>query len=168
MKLNNLHDLLVAELKDLYSAETQLLKALPRMAKATSSDSVRSAIEEHIQVTEEQKHRLERIAEELECSLRGRKCRAMQGIIEEGEEVLEFDADPAVLDAAIVAAAQRAEHYEISGYGTARTFAATLGYDSAAELLQTTLDEESQTDTALSEIAESEINPRAAQVAAKA
>ncbi len=165
MKLNNLHDLFVAELKDLHSAETQLLKALPRMAKAASDDALRQAIEEHITVTEKQRDRIEKICDELDATPRGKKCRAMEGIIEEGEEVLQYDAEPAVLDAAIIAAAQRAEHYEIASYGTARTFANMLGYRDAAELLQQTLDEEVATDETLTDLAESDINSRATETA---
>jgi ferritin-like metal-binding protein YciE len=162
MKLKSMQDLYVSELKDLYSAETQLLKALPKMAKAASSDTLREAIEEHIQVTEKQKQRIEQIAEEMDFKPGGRKCKAMEGLIHEGEEALQADSEPAVQDAAIIAAAQRIEHYEIAAYGTARTIARTLGYDNAAQLLQQTLDEESSTDQVLTDIAETQVNPQAA------
>ena len=164
MKLKSMQDLYVSELKDLYSAETQLLKALPKMAKAASSATLRQAIEEHIDVTEKQKQRLEQIAENLDIKPSGKKCKAMEGLIAEGEEAIKAEADESVHDAAIIAAAQRIEHYEIAGYGTARTFAKTLGFTDAADLLQQTLDEESQTDRMLTDLAESEINPHAAQV----
>lgn len=163
MKLKSMQELYVSELKDLYSAENQLLKALPKMAKAASSETLRQAIEEHIEVTEKQKKRIERIAEEMDIKLGGKKCKAMEGLIAEGQEAINAEADPAVHDAALIAAAQRIEHYEIAGYGTARSFARTLGFDSAADLLQETLDEESQADQMLTEMAESEINPHAAQ-----
>lgn len=162
MKLKSMQDLYIAELKDLYSAETQLLKALPKMAKAASSDTLRNAIQEHIQVTEKQKQRIEQIAEELDIRPGGRRCKAMEGLIQEGEEALHSESDPAVLDAAIISAAQRIEHYEIAGYGTARAIASALGYQDAAKLLQETLDEESSADQMLSEIAESQVNPEAA------
>jgi ferritin-like metal-binding protein YciE len=155
MKLKSMQDLYIAELKDLYSAESQLLKALPKMAKAASSETLKAAIEEHIDVTEKHKQRLEQIAEKLDFK--------PGGLIEEGEEAIKAEADPAVHDAALIAAAQRIEHYEIAGYGTARTFAKTLGFDDAADLLQQTLDEESQTDQTLTDLAESQINPKAAQ-----
>lgn len=163
MKLKSMQDLYIAELKDLYSAESQLLKSLPKMAKAASSETLKAAIEEHIEVTEKHKQRLEQIAEKLDFKPGGRKCKAMAGLIEEGDDAIKADADPAVHDAALIAAAQRIEHYEIAGYGTARTFAKTLGFHDAADLLQQTLDEESQTDQTLSELAESQINPKAAQ-----
>lgn len=163
MKLKSMKDLFVSELKDLYSAETQLLKALPKMAKSVSSDRLREAIEEHIHETEQQKQRIEQIAEEADFTPRGKKCKAMEGLIHEGEDAISADADPAVHDAAIIAAAQRIEHYEIAGYGTVRTFAKLLGYDHASDLLQQTLDEESHADQLLSELAETTINVEAAQ-----
>jgi ferritin-like metal-binding protein YciE len=161
MKLNNLTDLYLVELKDLYSAETQLIRALPKMAKAATSPSLREAFEEHLSATEQHRDRLEQIFKELDASPKGKKCVAMEGLIEEGSEVIEAEAEPAVKDAALIAAAQRVEHYEIAVYGTARSFAELLGHSEQAELLQTTLDEEEETDEALSELAESEINEKA-------
>jgi ferritin-like metal-binding protein YciE len=118
MKPKNLRDLFVMELKDIYNAETQLLKALPKMAKAATSPTLKDALQEHLAVTEQQRDRLDQIFQELDESPRGKKCKAMEGLIEEGQEVLELDADPAVKDAALIAAAQRVEHYEIAVYGT--------------------------------------------------
>src|SRR4051794_36052198 len=138
MKLDSLHDLLVSELKDLYSAENQLVKALPKMAKAASSAELRDAFTQHLEVTRGQVERLEQVFAELDVSPRGKKCKAMEGLIEEGKELLEEDADPAVLDAALIAAAQRVEHYEIAGYGCVRTFAEHLGYDKVVRLLEET------------------------------
>jgi ferritin-like metal-binding protein YciE len=162
MKLNSLNDLLIKELRDLYSAEKQLIRALPKMAKAANSAALQEAIEEHLEVTKEQAQRLEDIFEMLSASSRGPKCAAMEGLIEEGEELLEQDAEAHVRDAGLIGAAQRVEHYEIAGYGVARTFARLLGHDKVADLLQTTLDEEAATDKKLTELAESEINVEAA------
>jgi ferritin-like metal-binding protein YciE len=162
MKLKTLDDLLVKELRDLYSAEKQLIKALPKMAKAANSGALAEAITEHLEVTRTQAERLEKIFEMLEVSSRGPKCAAMEGLIEEGSELLEEEGDPSVIDAGIIGAAQRVEHYEIAGYGVARTFARLLGHDKIADLLQTTLDEEGETDKHLTELAESEINVEAA------
>jgi len=154
MKLESLHDLFVDELKDLYNAENQLTKALPKLAKAAASDELRTAFEKHLKETEHQVERLETIFEQLEASPKGKRCKAMAGLIEEGKEMMEADGEEAVKDAALIAAAQRVEHYEIAGYGTARTFAQLLGFDEAADLLQETLDEEAAADKKLTEIAE--------------
>jgi ferritin-like metal-binding protein YciE len=162
MKLNNLNDLLVKEVRDLYSAEKQLIKALPKMAKGAQSKALKAAITEHLEVTKKQAERLEQVFELLDVSSRGPKCAAMEGLIEEGSEMLEEDGDASVIDAGIIGAAQRVEHYEIAGYGVARTFARLLGHDKVADLLQTTLDEEAETDVKLTELAESEINVEAA------
>jgi ferritin-like metal-binding protein YciE len=158
MALRTLEDLFVKELKDLYSAEKQILKALPKMAKAASSEKLREGFEEHREQTEGHVERLEKIFESLGKPSRGVKCAAMEGIIEEGKELLEEDADESVMDAALIAAAQRVEHYEIAAYGTVRTLARMLGNSEAEELLQQTLDEEKQTDEKLTELAESEVN----------
>ncbi len=155
MKLETLHDLFVHELRDIYSAENQLLKALPRMAKAASSEELRAAFEEHLGQTQDQVERLETIFEQLEVRPRGKKCVAMEGLIEEGKDLLGDDADPAVKDAALIASAQKVEHYEIAAYGTVRTYAELLGFDGAAALLQQSLDEESATDEKLTELARS-------------
>ena len=158
MELKNLQDLFVHELKDLYSAEQQILQALPKMAGATGHQELRQAFEEHAEVTREQVRRLDMIADELGLDLKGHKCRGMEGIIKEGQELLDSKADPDVLDAGLIGAAQRVEHYEMAGYGTARTFARRLGHERAAELLQRTLDEEGTTDHRLTEIAEGMVN----------
>ena len=157
-KLNNLQDLFVHELKDLYSAEQQILQALPKMAGATRHQELRQAFEEHTQVTREQVTRLETIADELGVDIKGHKCKGIEGIIREGQELLDAGADPDTLDAGLIGAAQRVEHYEIAGYGTARTFARRLGHERAAELLQRTLDEEGNTDHRLTAIAEGMVN----------
>lgn len=154
-KLKNLSDLLVQELRDLYSAETQLVKALPKMAKAASSDELRSGFEEHLEQTKQHVDRLERVMEILGSTPKGKTCKAMQGLIAEGEEVLKEEATESVRDAALIAAAQKVEHYEIAGYGTARTFAELLSQDEVADILQETLDEEGETDKRLTAIAES-------------
>ena len=161
MKLESLQDLLVHELKDLYSAENQLVKALPKMAKAAESEDLKAAFEEHWEVTKTQVERLETIFEELGVSPKGKKCKAMEGLIEEGSELISEDGEPSVKDAALIAAAQKVEHYEIAGYGCARTYAQLLGMDKAAELLQETLDEEGETDKKLTELAESVVNVEA-------
>lgn len=164
MKLNSVQDLLIHELKDLYSAENQLVKALPKMAKAATSESLAAAFEKHLEVTRGQVERLDTIFESLEASPRGKKCAAMEGLIEEAQELLKEDAAPEVLDAALIGAAQKVEHYEIASYGTARTLASLLGLNKVAKLLQATLDEESATDEELTALAESEVNVEASQV----
>src|SRR4029079_19735859 len=161
MALDSLHDLYVNELKDLYNAENQLVKALPKMAKAASNPDLKAAIEEHLEVTRKQVERLERVFEGLGVSPKGKKCKAMEGLIEEGKEVMEEDGEEAVIDAALIAAAQRLEHYEMAGYGCVRTFARLLGYEEAARLLQETLDEEGEADKKLTELAETGINVEA-------
>jgi ferritin-like metal-binding protein YciE len=167
VKLQTLEDLLVKELRDLYSAEKQLIRALPKMAKAANSEALREALQEHLEVTKEQAVRLEQIFDQLGISSRGPKCEAMEGLIAEGEELLEQEGAPAVMDAGIISAAQRVEHYEMAGYGSARTFARLLGHDEMAETLQKTLDEEGDADEKLTELAESEINVEAASRANK-
>jgi ferritin-like metal-binding protein YciE len=161
MALDSLHNLYVDELKDLYSAENQLVKALPKMAKAASSPKLKSAIKEHLEVTKGQVGRLEQIFTKLGVSPKGKKCKAMEGLIEEGKEVMEEHGEPSVIDAALIGAAQRVEHYEMAGYGCVRTFANLLGYEQAAKLLQKTLDEEGEADKALTELAETVINVQA-------
>jgi ferritin-like metal-binding protein YciE len=152
-KLSTLEQLLVHELKDLYSAENQLLKALPKMAKAATSPKLKAGFEKHLGETEVHVKRLEEIMEELGASPKGKTCAAMKGLVEEGAETIAEDAEAAVKDAALIAAAQRVEHYEIAGYGTARTFAELLGHKEVAKKLQMTLDEEGATDHALTKIA---------------
>ena len=164
MSLDSLHDLYVDELKDIHSAERQLLRALPRMAKAAESPELRSAFESHLKETEKQVERLDKIFAELEKKATGKKCKGMEGLIEEGKEMLEEEADPAVMDAALIAAAQRVEHYEIAAYGCVRNYAELLGYTSAARLLQQSLDEEEAADKKLSQLAEGGINEAAVAV----
>src|SRR5207253_4848194 len=127
-------------------AENQLVKALPKLAKAASAPELRAAFEEHLEVTRGQVERLEKIFDALDMKPRGKKCQAMEGLIDEGKELMDEDIEPAVMDAALIAAAQKVEHYEIAGYGCARTFAHLLGEEKAAELLQETLDEEGEAD----------------------
>ena len=161
MALGTLHDLYVEELRDPYNAENQLLKALPKMAKAASDERLQAAFEEHLEVTRGQVERLDRIFKELGIRATGKKCAAMEGLVEEAKELLEEDAEPSVLDAALISAAQKVEHYEIASYGCVRTYARQLGYERAAELLQETLDEEAETDELLTELAEAVINVEA-------
>jgi ferritin-like metal-binding protein YciE len=163
MKLESMHDLFVKELKDLYAAENQLVKALPKMAKASASDELRTAFEEHLEQTKGHVERLEQIFDKMQASHRGAKCKAMEGLIEEGKDTIKEEAEDAIRDAAIIAAAQRVEHYEIAGYGCARTFARLLGDEESANLLQQTLDEEAEADKKLTEIAESSINLQAVE-----
>jgi ferritin-like metal-binding protein YciE len=154
MKMESLHELFVEELKDLYSAENQILKALPKMAKAASSKDLKKGFEEHLQQTKGHVERLEKIFKELDESPKGKKCKGMEGLITEGKELMEEDAEPEALDAGLIAAAQHVEHYEIAGYGCGRTYAQLLGRDRIAQLLQKTLDEEKQTDAKLTSLAE--------------
>ncbi|MCC7424542.1 MAG: ferritin-like domain-containing protein [Planctomycetaceae bacterium] len=162
MKLETLQDLLIDQLKDIYSAENQLIKALPRMAKAATSDALRDAFESHLAETEKQVERLDQIFERLEVKPGRKKCKAMEGLLEEGKEVISEDAEPMVHDAALIAAAQRVEHYEIAAYGCARTFATLLGDNATADLLEESLSEESAADEKLTEVAMSGINQEAA------
>jgi ferritin-like metal-binding protein YciE len=161
MTPDNLHELLVDELKDLYSAETQLTRALPKMAKKAQDMELRTAFQSHLNQTEEHVNRLERVCELLDAKPRGKKCVAMEGLIEEGKEAMEEISDHDVLDAAMIGAAQKVEHYEIAGYGTARTHALRLGYVEAASILQQTLEEEGDADKMLTRIAESHVNAEA-------
>lgn len=165
MKLKSLRDLYVHELKDIYSGEKQIVKALPKMAKAASHEELVAGFEEHLAQTEQQIERLERILEGLGESTRGDKCKGMEGILEEGKQLMEEDASPDVLDAALIAGAQKVEHYEIASYGTVRAWAEMLGEDEAVQLLQQTLDEEIETDEKLSELAENAINAEAGMAA---
>ena len=162
MKLESLRELLVDELKDLYSAENQLVKALPKMAKAAASPELKAAFEEHLEETKGHVGRLVTIFEQLEGSPKGKKCKAMEGLVEEGSEFIDADGEDSVKDAALICAAQKVEHYEIASYGCARTFATLLGLDEVAELLQETLDEEGNADKKLTELAETVINVEAA------
>lgn len=158
MELKTLQDLYVQELKDLYDAENQLLKALPKMAKAASSDELREAFEMHLEETEGQVERLEQIFERLGTSPKGKKCKAMAGLIEEGKEAIEEEAADDVRDVALITAAQKTEHYEIAGYGCCATYARVLGNEEDVELLEQTLEEEKEADIKLTELAEGCIN----------
>lgn len=154
MTLQNLTDLFVHELRDLYSAEEQIIHALPTMIKASSDQDLKLSLKRHLDVTQEQLKRLDRIAAELEVSLEGHTCKGMKGIIDEGNELLEMIEDSATKDAAVIASAQRVEHYEIAGYGCALHFAEELELESIAELLEQTLEEEFEADEELSSLAE--------------
>lgn len=160
-KMATLEDLYTDLLKDLYSAEKQLVKALPKLAKNAQSPDLQKALQDHLKQTEGQVERIERIFTELGSSPRGKKCVGMEGLVEEGNELLQEDTEPNVLDAGLIAAAQKVEHYEIASYGTARAWAQRLGYDNAARLLQETLEEESMANEKLTRIAESHINMEA-------
>ena len=157
-KLSSLDDLLVHELQDIYHAEGQILKALPKMTKAATNQDLKAAFEEHRVQTEGQVKRLEQVFKLLGHPVKGKKCEGMAGLIEEGKKVMEEDADPAVLDAALIAAAQKVEHYEIAAYGCLCTYAEMLGFDEAHELLGKNLDEEESTDEKLTALAETVIN----------
>ncbi len=156
-----MEELFVHELKDIYSAEKQLVKALPRLAKAASSQKLRAAIQEHLEQTEHQVERLDQVFESLEASSRGAKCVAMEGLIEEGKAIQDQEFEDSVLDAALIGAAQKVEHYEIAAYGTLASIARLLGHEDAVQLLQETLEEEKQADRKLTELAETEINVNA-------
>jgi ferritin-like metal-binding protein YciE len=162
MKIENLHDALLHELRDLYSAEVQLTKALPKMAKGASNADLAAGFEQHLEETEEHVNRLEFIFEELGASSNGEKCKGMAGLIEEGSKLLEEKGEPSALDALLVTAAQKVEHYEIAAYGSAITFAEMLGLQKVSETLKQTLAEEEATDKKLTDLAESTINPEAA------
>lgn len=161
-KEKTLHDLFLHTLKDVYYAEKQILKALPKMAKAAESEELRNAFETHRDETEMQIERLEEIFKLLGKPARGMQCEAINGIIEEGKEVMEDFAESTVLDAGILAAAQAVEHYEITRYGSLRTWASELGMEDAARLLDQNLEEEKKTDKLLTELAEARINMKAA------
>ena len=161
MKLDTLQKLYTDELRDLYNAENQLVKALPKMAKAASSEDLKDAFEKHLEQTKGHVKRLEQVFEALGEKPKGKTCRAMKGLIEEGSEILKEEGEESILDAGIIVAAQKVEHYEIASYGSVRTFAHLLGQNEAAELLQSTLDEESETNELLNRMAESIVNPEA-------
>jgi ferritin-like metal-binding protein YciE len=162
MTLDNLDKVLELQLRDLYSAEEQTISALPKMADAAHSVELKTALRAHLGETKAQKERLEQVFRELGKEIESETCDAMQGLVSEGEEIMSLDGDPDAKDAALIAAAQRVEHYEIAGYGCARTFARQLGHHRVADLLQQTLDEERAADRILTEVAESFINQAAA------
>lgn len=159
--MKTLEDLFEHQLKDLYSAETQLIDALPKMAKNASDSKLKKAFEDHLEETKKQKERLEKVCDELGIKPGGETCKAMQGLIKEAESFLKEDADKAVRDAGLIAEAQRVEHYEISGYGTAVRYAKELGHDKIVTLLQSTLDEEYAADDKLNDMAEDRLNRKA-------
>jgi ferritin-like metal-binding protein YciE len=161
MEQNQLKELYIEELKDIYSAENQLVKALPKMAKASNSDELRAGFEEHLEQTKGHVKRLEQIFSALGEKPTGKKCKGMEGLIEEGSEMMDEDLEDEALDAGLISAAQRVEHYEIAAYGTVHTYANILGEDEAASLLEETLEEEKETDQKLTELAE-QINVQAA------
>ena len=163
MELDTLKDLYIHELKDLFSAEQQLVKALPKMAKAASNKELATGFQQHLEQTKEHAQRLQQILSSHEQTARGSKCKGMEGIVAEGAEMIEEEADIEVKDAGLIAAAQRVEHYEMAGYGTARAYAELVGDSEGANLLQTTLEEERQTDQKLTELAKSAINIAAAK-----
>ncbi len=165
LKLNSLRDLLVEELRDLYNAENQLVEALPKMAEAASSNELKSAFSHHLEQTREHVSRLEHIFQQIGEKSSGETCEAMKGLIKEGEILVKAEGDPDVRDAGLVGAAQRVEHYEMAGYGTARSLARRLGEDQIAETLQQTLNEEADADKKLTSIAESQVNVAAASQA---
>jgi ferritin-like metal-binding protein YciE len=160
MEHQALKELYIDELKDIYNAENQLLKALPKMAKAANSEELRNGFEEHLEQTRGHVQRLEQIFKELGEKPSGKKCKGMEGLVAEGQEMMGEDFEDDVMDAALISAAQRVEHYEIAAYGTVRTYAELLGEDNAVQLLEQTLEEEKETDQKLTDMA-SEINVRA-------
>lgn len=161
MQTDSFDKLYVDQLRDMYNAEKQLTKALPKMAKAASNQELRTALEEHLEVTKRQVERLEEVFRGLGRPATGKTCKGMAGLIEEGQEILEEDFEPDVLDAGIIAAAQKVEHYEIASYGTLRTFAETKGDTKSARILQEILEEEKEADRRLTDLAESSINVEA-------
>lgn len=162
MKFPTLEELFVHELRDMYSVENQLIKALPRIAKNATSPELQTALEEHLEETKRQAERLEQIFEQLDARAKGVKCHGMEGLLEEGKELLSEEAEPSVLDAGIIAACQKVEHYEMASYGTLRTWAQILGHDDIAKTLQEILDEEKAADEKLNQIAEHIVNREAA------
>lgn len=158
-----LHHLMIHQLRDIYSAEKQLVQALPKMVKQATSEELQAALSTHLNETQEHVARLEQAFEALGVSSRGMKCKGMEGLIEEGKELFEEDVDPEVLDAGIIAASQRIEHYEIAAYGTVCEYARSMGHDEVVELLEATLAEEKEADTILTSLAEGGINALASR-----
>ncbi len=163
MKLESLHDLYISELKDLYSAEDQILKALPKVIEKATTPELRQALQDHLEQTRGHVARLEQIFDMHGEEAKKQKCKGMQGVLAEGEEMIGYDATPEVRDAAIISACQRVEHYEMAAYGTVRTYAEQMGHERAAALLQETLDEEVAADEKLTDIAASRVNMEAAR-----
>jgi len=162
MSLNSLESLFIEELRDIYNGEKQILRALPKMAKAAESAELSQAFTKHLKETQGHVQRLEKILRELGQAVRGKQCKGMMGLLEEGKEKLEEDGEAAVLDAALIASAQKVEHYEIAAYGCLRTYARLLGYDQVAKLLEQTLAEEEAADKKLTQLGEGGINEAAA------
>jgi len=162
MSIGTMEDLFVDQLRDMYHAEKQLVKALPKMAKNSNSAQLRDAFQEHLQQTEEHVTRIEQVFERINTRAKTKKCEAMEGLVEEGQELIDADPPAEVLDAGLICAAQKVEHYEIAGYGTLITWAHQLGHHDCAEILKTTLEEEKATDEKLTNLAESNINQQAA------
>ena len=162
MELKTLQDLYIHELKDLYSAEKQLVRALPKMAKAATNAALAAGFKAHLEETKEHAVRLEKLLQKNGQTTRGPKCKGMEGLLEEGQEMIEEEADEEVRDAGLISAAQRVEHYEIAGYGCARAYAELLGDKEAAKILKQTLDEEADTDKKLTMLAERLLDPDAA------
>jgi ferritin-like metal-binding protein YciE len=162
MSLDSLENLFLEELKDIYSAEKLIVRALPRMAKASESQELQQAFTQHLKETQGHVERLERIFKGLDQTARGKKCKGMEGLLEEGKEIMEQEGEGAVIDAALIAAAQRVEHYEMAAYGCLRTYAQLLGNPDAERLLQQTLNEEEAADQKLTQIGEGGVNQAAA------
>jgi len=162
MKMQNLEDLLFDQVRDIYDAEKQLVKALPKMAQAASTPELKQAFEQHLQQTKGQVSRLEEVFKHLNHAAKGKTCKAMEGLVEEGEEIIDAKADPEVRDAGLIAAAQKVEHYEIAGYGTLCTWAEQLQLGEVKRLLAETLAEEKQTDQLLTQLAERRVNAQSA------
>jgi ferritin-like metal-binding protein YciE len=165
LKLESVDDLFLAELRDLYDAENQLLKALPKLAEAATTPALKTAFSQHLEQTKGHVGRLDRVFRELDAKPSGESCEAMKGLVKEGEEFIQAKGEPSVRDAGLIGAAQRVEHYEMAGYGTARTLAKRLGYQEIATLLQQTLEEEGEADKKLTAVAENEVNVRATAAA---
>ncbi len=168
MALSSLRDLYVDELRDLYNAERQLLKTLPKLVDGATDPDLKNAFQQHLGETRRQAERIERIFGDLSMNPRGKICTGMKGILKESSEMLKHDVEPAVKDAGLIAVAQRVEHYEMAGYGTVRTYAEILGYSDAAQTLQDTLNEEGNADHLLTRLAETQVNPQAEQEAVRA
>lgn len=160
-KVKSLEDLFVVELKDLFDAENQLTRALPKMAKAATTPELKAAFQEHLEVTKQQVQRLTQVFEEIGQPAKGKRCEAMKGLITEGQELMDEDMEPEILDAGLIGAAQKVEHYEMAGYGTVRAMAEILGHTEAARLLDETLKEEGEADKKLTMIAKRFVNTRA-------
>jgi ferritin-like metal-binding protein YciE len=167
MAAKTMQDLLIEDLRDIYHAEKQIAKALPKMARAASSDQLRKAFETHLEQTNGQIERLQQVFEEMDTRPRGKHCDAMEGLISEAQEILEMGLAPEVQDAALIAAAQKVEHYEIASYGTLHAYATACGLDKVAKLLDETLQEEKDTDTLLNKLAIGDVNKKAIAASGK-